>query len=203
MIINEDFFDSEEVSVREPEELDAVSEKNFTHTIVIQTQMHNIKMPVPRYDAKERARLGSILFKFETRLFKCLDLFDIDHSEHFMLSPEDYINLKDKELQSYEFGRYVLHTEPTDENNCMYFYCYVDFSNIPLKKFIKFFNMCSVVTAQLSKFSADEKPWVVCAYMYEKNEDSPCVNFRGCAGILSNSGTPQNIMKKEVFFYTI
>ena len=98
MIINEDFFDNEDVTTKETDTQDTVtvSDDNFTHTIVIQTQMHSIKIPVIRYDAEERERLGNILSKFETRVFKCLDLFDIKHSEHFMLSSEDYINLKDK-----------------------------------------------------------------------------------------------------------
>ena len=97
MIINEDFFDNEDVTTKEPDTQDVVSDDDiFTHTIVIQTQMHSIKIPVIRYDVEERERLGNILAKFETRVFKCLDLFDIKHSEHFMLSSEDYINLKDK-----------------------------------------------------------------------------------------------------------
>ena len=84
----------------------------------------------------------------------------------------------------------------------MFFYCYVDFSNIPLKKFIKFFNMCSIMTAQLSKFSSNEKPWVVCTKMYKKTEESPCVEWSDYIGSLSDTDVPQT-MKKYIFFETI
>lgn len=84
MIINEDFFDNEDVTIYTSEH-EIKTEKHFTHTINMDVQIHSVSMPIEKYKPEERERLGNVLLKFENRIFKCLDLFDIEHSEHFMI----------------------------------------------------------------------------------------------------------------------